>query len=239
MPSCEESSPTFEEPASSTVSIAHLKSLCHSASDVITDDISIEGYIVANDLHGEYYKAIIVGDDSGCIEILVDYAPSYAKFPISAQARIHCTGLALGRSGGGVVLGAAPSAEYNIERLSPGQCAQHIKTDSHSPYEIVPQNISIADLATHHIGNYVRLEGVTFGLEAGKKWCDTDPESGKPVTTLHTIYDTDGNSLTVRTIAQCSYGNESIPSGYGSLCGIVEHFNDSYALRIINYRIEF
>jgi hypothetical protein len=231
--------PSFDEPAPSTVSIAHLKSLCHSTSDIITDNISIEGYIVANDLLGEYHKAIIVGDDSGCIEILVDYTPTYNHFPISAQARIHCTGLALGISGGKVILGAQPTAEYNIERLSTQLCSQHIKIDKQAPREIEPQQISITDLAPHHIGNYIYLENVTFGSEAGQKWCDTDPTSGKPITTTHTIHDTYGNSLMVRTIAQCAYGNEPIPDGYGLLCGIIEYFDDNYALRIINHSVVF
>lgn len=234
-----ESHPTFEEPAPSTVSIAHLKSLCHSASDIITDDISIEGYVVANDLYGEYHKAIIIGDDSGCIEVLIDHTPTYSHFPISAQARIHCTGLALGTSGGKVVLGAQPTAEYNVERLSAQLCSQHIKIDKQTPREIEPQSIAITDLATPLIGSYVMLSNVTFGAAAGEKWCDTNPVSGKPITTSHTISDTNGNTLTVRTIAQCTYGNEPIPDGYGSLCGIIEYFDEEYSLRIINHRIDF
>lgn len=239
LPSCEEPHPVFEEPAPSTVSIAHLKSLCHSASDIITNDISIEGYVIVNDLHGEYDKAIIIGDESGCIEIPVDYIPTYTHFPVWAQIRVHCAGLALGTSGGRVVLGGPPSVEYNIARLTPEQCAQHIKINKHAPREIEPQKILIAELEPHHIGNYVRLENVTFGADAGEKWCDTDPASGKPVTTTHTISDSYGNSLRVRTIAQCAYRNEAIPYGYGSLCGIVEYFDGEYSLRIINHRIEF
>lgn len=239
LPSCEEPHPAFEEPAPSTITIAHLKSLCHSTSDIITNDISIEGYVVANDLHGEYNKAIIIGDESGCIEILVDYTPAYVHFPVWAQIRVHCTGLALGTSGGRVVMGAPPSAEYNIDRLTPEQCAQHIRIDKKAPRKIEPQTLLIAELEPHHIGCYVRLENVTFGAGAGEKWCSTDPTSGKRVTTTHTIYDTYGNSLMVRTIAQCAYGDEAIPDGYGSLCGIVEYFGEEYSLRIVNHRIEF
>lgn len=57
----------YPETPHSKVSIAHLKSLCHTDRVVITDDISIEGHIIVNDLYGEFIKSIIAADESGCI----------------------------------------------------------------------------------------------------------------------------------------------------------------------------
>ena len=238
--SCSDSSlPTFDEPAQSTISVAHLKSLCKSSSTAIKEDVSVVAYVVANDLYGEYNKAIVVGDDSGCIEVLVDLTPTATHFPISAQVKIHCTGLALGTSGGKVILGAQPTAEYRVDYISPSLVAQHFHIDRNAPIEILPQVISIADLSTRHIGNYVALNNITFGDEAGLAWCDIDTESNKYITTLRTLHDKDGNTLQVRTLAECSYRHEKIPLGFGTVWGIVEYFDDTYSLRIVNHNILF
>lgn len=238
--SCAETpQPKFEEPAHSTVSIAHLKSLCKSSSTTISDDVSIVGYVIANDLYGEYENAIIIGDDSGCIEVVVNHTPTAAYFPISAQVKIHCTGLALGTSGGKVILGAKPTAEYRVDYITPSLVAQHFHIDTTNPYEITPQEITIAELSTNLIGNYIALDGVTFDSQAGLAWCDTDPETNKHITTIRTLYDRSGNSLNIRILDSCRYCHEKIPSGYGTVWGIVEYFDNTYSLRIVNHSILF
>ena len=233
------SQPEFEEPAPSTVSIAHLKTLCKSNSTTITDDVSVVGYVIANDMFGEYKKSIIIGDDSGCIEVIVNHTPTATYFPISAQVKIHCTGLALGTSGGKVILGAEPTAEYRVDYITPTLVAQHFHIDTTNPYEIEPQEIKITELSTNHIGNYIALNEVTFGDQAGLAWCDTDPETNQYITTIRTLYDKDGNSLQLRTLGSCHYCHEKIPAGYGTVWGIVEYFDDTYSLRIVNHSILF
>ena len=63
--------PRAEQPA--TNSIAHLKSLCDGRSSVvITDEITIVGFITANDLYGEFYKSLVLEDASGGITVAAD-----------------------------------------------------------------------------------------------------------------------------------------------------------------------
>ena len=196
-------------------------------------------YVVANDLYGEYNKAIVVGDDSGCIEVLVNHVPTATHFPVSAQVKIHCTGLALGTNGGKIILGAQPTAEYRVDYITPSLVAQHFHIDRSCAFEILPQKVAIADLSTRHIGNYVALNNITFGDDAGLAWCDIDPETNKYVTTMRTLHDKEGHKLQVRTLAECSYRHEKIPLGVGTVWGIVEYFNDTYSLRIVNHNIAF
>ena len=44
----------YPDTPNSKISIAHLKALCRADRTVITDDISIEGHVIANDLYGEF-----------------------------------------------------------------------------------------------------------------------------------------------------------------------------------------
>ncbi len=84
----------------------------------------------------------------------------------------------------------------------------------------------------------VRIDGVRF-VESGATWCDTDPETGRTVTTERTIVDEQGNTLAVRTLGSCSYAKEPLPEGRGSLYGVVDCFSGKYSLRVTNRDLLF
>ena len=222
-----------------TISIAYLKSLARAESTLITDDISIEGYVIANDLFGEYYKSIVISDASGGIEIGIDMRRTTIEFPISARVVVHCSGLALGNHGGQLTLGAIPEREYTVDRIAEIDVNRYMLIDKENPVAIEPAQITLADLSPEIIGNYVRIDNLSFIHDAGLAWCDCDPVTGEHITTKRTAYDEHNNSIFVRTIAQCDYRSEEIPSDRCSLFGIVEYFNGEYSLRIVNHGIVF
>ena len=222
-----------------TVSIAYLKSLARSESTAIVDDITIEGYVVANDLFGEYYKSIVLSDSSGGIAIGIDMRRTAVQFPISARVIVHCSGLALGDYGGELMLGALPEREYTVDRIAEEDISRYMIIDREHPVAIEPTPIKIADLTPAHIGNYVRFDNICFKDDAGLTWCDIDPITGRHITTRRMAYDTHDNTIGIRTIAECDYRSEVIPSGQGSLFGVVEYFNGEYSLRIVNHGIVF
>lgn len=222
-----------------TVSIAYLKSMAHGDSTTIIDDISIEGYVVANDLFGEYSKSIVISDLSGGIEIGVDMRNTAVRFPISARVVVQCSGLALGNYGGQLMLGTAPEREYTVDRIAEIDIDRYMLIDCTAPVAIEPTAISINELEPSLIGNYVRIDDLCFEEEAGLTWCKCDPITGRPVTTHRTARDSRGNAIAIRIISECDYRGEVIPSGRGSLFGIVEYFNGEYSLRIVNHGIVF
>lgn len=236
---CHDSSAERSERPHGTISIAHLKSLATSESYTISDDIAIEGYVVANDLFGEYHKSIVICDHSGGIEIAIDLRQTASKFPISARVVVYCSGLTIGDYGGQLTLGAIPEGKYTVDRILEKDLERYILIDKTSPKAIEPTEVAINDINTAHIGNYIRLNDVTFASQADLTWCDKDSATGEYVATERNISDRAGNKFTVRTIPECHYRDEKIPSGYGDLFGIVEYFNGSYSLRIVNHQIIF
>lgn len=236
---CSDPVAPFDEAPHGVVSIAHLKSLAKSESYTITDDISIEGYVVANDLFGEYYKSIVISDESGGIEIAIDTNKTATQFPISARVVVYCSGLTIGDYGGRLTLGATPAGHYTVDRISAKDISRYFLVDKSAPKAIEPTRLNINEIAEEHIGNYIRMDDVTFASQAGMSWCDKEPASGEYITTERTLHDRKGNALAVRTIAECRYRSEKIPSGYGVVCGIVEYFNGNYSLRIVNHQILF
>ncbi len=223
---------------SGLVSIAYLKSRCNGLSANINADISIKGTVVANDLYGEFYKTIVLVDASGGVEVMLDSERLCDDFPLYANVSVTCNGLAVGRVGGKIVLGAVPTGEYTTDRIAESDFSKYLHRMPDDVTSVVPRRVAIDDLAVEHISDYILFEGVRFvDEEVGLPWCES--VDGEYVATERHIVDGNGNRLTVRLSAHCEYAGARIPAGEGSLCGIVEYSGNAFALRIANYEVYF
>lgn len=237
---CSDSSPRgYDDEPQGRISISHLKTLSKGVSTTINHDLSIEGYVVVNDLFGEYYKSIVLCDDSGGIEISIDSRKTAQLFPVGARVVVHCSSLALGDYGGAMVLGARPTGEYIVDRIAEDDIDRYFVIDRENAKNIEPQRVSLAELTSAHINNYVAIHDVSFGEQAGLSWCERDVATGEYITTDRLLYDNQGNSIVVRTDGHCLYAFEPIPAGYGAVMAVVDYFNDSYLLRIVNRKVLF
>lgn len=222
----------------SEVSIAYLKSLASGASTVIRRDVTISGRVVATDKLSEFYKTVVVADDSGGIELSVDSERTDAVLPLYSCVKIHCQMLALGDYAGKIVLGAQPTAQYVVDRIAEADLPHHIEmlAAADAPPDAHPTTIDRISAAD--ISRYVVIDGVRFiDGQAGATWCDIDPESSRPTDTYRHITDDHGDTLAVFTRASCVYALGRIPSGTCRIYGIVDCFNGRYSLTLSNYRI--
>ena len=218
-------------------SISVLKSLYHDRSTRITQDISVQGYIVANDTSGEFYKELVVEDDTGGIVVSLDEEKLYATYRLFDFVTINCRGLALGSEGGTLLLGTFPTGSYPVDRIPSGEGSRYIAV-AQAASRRQPLTLAFDALTPRHISCYVRFDRVHFA-ESGKTWCDFDPETGDALTTDRTLIDQSGRQLVVRTDRRCDYARKTLPAGEGTVCGIVDYFNGAYRLRITNHEIIF
>ena len=235
--------PTFSElpdddSGSGLVSIAYLKSRCKGLSTTIKSDISIQGTVVANDLLGEFYKTIVLVDTSGGVEVSIDKERLCGDFPLYANVAVTCNGLAVGRVGGKVVLGAQPTGEFTTDRIAECDISKYLLRLDGDVTSIAPRTVAIADLGVEHVSEYVLFENVRFADdEVGLPWCELVDNELCEID--RHIVDGAGNRLIVRVLPYSTYATEKIPSGVGALCGIVEYSGNAFALRITNHEIYF
>ena len=218
-------------------SISILKSLYHDRTTRITQEISIQGHIVANDTAGEFYKEIVVEDDTGGIVLSIDDERLYRTCRLFDFVTINCQGVALGSEGGTLLLGTFPTGDYCVDRIPAADVARYLAVTPAATRR-QPLTLGFEEVAPRHISRYVRFDRVRLAEEA-TTWCDFDPETGDPVTTDRTLLDTAGRQFVVRTDRRCDYARKPLPAGEGTLCGIVEYFNGRYRLRITNHEILF
>lgn len=223
---------------SGLVSIAYLKSRCNGLSTTITSDLSIKGTVVANDLFGEFYKTLVLVDKSGGVEISIDRESLCDDFPLYANVSVICNGLAVGRVGGKVVLGAQPTGEYTTDRIADDDVSKYLHWYDNDISLVEPRRAKISELGVEHISDYILFEGVRFADdEVGKRWCEKVDDEW--VDTERHIVDAEGNMMTIRVSSYCEYASEKLPSGSGALCGIVGYAGEEYYLRIANHEVYF
>ena len=227
---------TGEDPAG-TRSIGWLKAQCRGESTLIRNEWVIRGRIVANDAYGEWSRALVVADQTGGITLYADASSLADRYPFGASVVLYANGLRLYNYGGKIVLGAATPTDYGFGIPSEA-IASHLHRAPDAATAPEPATIPLADLGAAQVDTYVRVTGVRFA-QPGRSWCDRDLETGRHIATEHTLLDEAGHAFTVRTIGSCIYAQEPLPSGKGSLCGVIDCFNGKYTLRVVNREIDF
>lgn len=228
--------PREEQPVRHT--IAYLKSLCDGAeSRLVTREITVRGFITANDRYGEFYKSIVLEDETGGITVAVDQTGTAAEFPFGYVATLHGAGLRLCVYGGKVGIGIG-AGEQGAEGIPAEETDRYLTVEPPGEERHTARTVTIDGIGPGLVDTRVRIDGVRF-VESGATWCDTDPETGRTVTTERTIVDEQGNTLAVRTLGSCSYAKEPLPEGRGSLYGVVDCFSGKYSLRVTNRDLLF
>jgi len=81
----------------------------------ITADQTIGGIVVADDQSGEFYKTIVIQDETGGISVKLDGYDLYTKYPVGRKVYIKVKGLYLGdynkliELGGGIDNSSSPA----------------------------------------------------------------------------------------------------------------------------------
>lgn len=225
-----------EEHPTGLHTIAYLKSLCGTSQTTLHEEITLQATVTANDRLGEYDGCIVLEDASGGITMTLAGRELYRRYPIGSRLQIYCNGLTLRNYGGRIELGDVEN-EYGQTSISEELAVRHIQLLASADQPPKPTPLTIPEITSHHIDCYLLLEGVHFTTSG--TWCATDPQTLRPTTTEHTICDDAGNAFTVRVLGSCHYANEPLPEGKGSLYGIIDYFNERYALRVVNWGVKF
>lgn len=231
-----DSVPNTNTSFTSTVSIAYLKSLYSSSSSLITNDIAIEGVITANDAFGEFPSSIIIEDESGAIEIMSDLDSSASGYTIGTTVRVSCSGMYLGSTGGMLALGGAPYDQVAVSQLSEEEVLRGVVVTDAVAITPIPKSTSIPYIGQDYILRYVVVSSlsVVSGEGLPTTFCTRNSDTGLTEYTSHTLFDTQGNTITLTVDRNVIYADEPLPTSPRSIYAIVEYFNGEYQLRIVN-----
>ncbi|MBO5882155.1 MAG: hypothetical protein J6Q21_02805 [Alistipes sp.] len=226
-----------QNPVEGDVSIAYLCSLASERSQLVRNDIWVEGCVVMNDKLGESYKSFMLYDGTAGIEVKVDVDDVDRVVPLYAGARIRCSGLYVGREGDRYVLGAKPTAEYVVNRISGEELFNYVTLSLEGDARVPARKMSIAEIGYDDVMCYVRVDGVHLKLdERGLSWCDDNAEEVPAESSLRHF--TDGvETLTVATQNRCHYAMEHILYDVVTLIGVVDSYRGELVLRLSDHKV--
>lgn len=195
----------------------------------ITEDIIIEGVVVANDESGNVYKQFIINDETGAMVIGVNDVGLYAMVPKGQRVRIACKDLYIGGYGKMAQIGGLYNGK--VGRMNKNIYPQHVRLigipDPTQP-EMQPELIDDSFFTNENKNNlakFVRLEGVEITEADGTAlWAPEELKNSSNVVERNIKM---GNTkIVLRMSTYADFANEAIPAGELNINGVMTRFND-------------
>jgi hypothetical protein len=196
-----------------------------SGFGIINKDIIIKGVVIANDESGNIYKTLYLKDNSGGINVALDQTNLYTTYTLGQRIYIKCKGLYLGNYGGVMELGYTNAGV--IGRIPSTLIKNYLLLDSFPQNPPVPKLITIPTFTNSALCTLVKIDSVQFTTaDIGQ------PFSTSTASTNHTLQDSLGNTVIVRTSNYANFAASPVPSGVGSVIGVLSSYSGTWQLYI-------
>ena len=233
--------PNFEQPpfgnneiGEATTTIAELKTkyssiISGNSYQQITEDIVIEGVVVANDESGNVYKQFIINDETGAIVIGVNDVGLYAMVPKGQRVRIACKDLYIGGYGKMAQIGGLYNGK--VGRMNRYVYPQHIRiigTPDLNQKEMKPELIDDTYFTSANMANlakFVRLENVSISEANGTElWAPEEKKNSSNV--VERNIKMGKTTVVLRMSTYADFANEKIPTGKLNINGVMTRYNN-------------
>ncbi len=233
--------PQFNEPpfgnneiGEATHTIAELKAeysstISGNSVKQITEEIIIEGVVVANDESGNVYKQFIINDETGAMVIGVNDVGLYAMVPKGQRVRIACKDLYIGGYGKMAQIGGLYNGK--VGRMNKNIYPKHVRLigipDPTQP-EMQPELIDDSFFTNENKNNlakFVRMEGVEIiEADGAELWAPEELKNSSNIVERNIKM---GNTkIVLRMSTYADFANEAIPAGELNINGVMTRFND-------------
>lgn len=216
--------------ADSLVSIQSLRKL-HTMGmvELLGQPISIEGTVVANDEHDNWYKSICIQDKTGGIVVQMDGLALYQNYPIGALLRVRVQNLLLSDYRRMVQLVAAvdtSSGSLTTTGIPKPLFSKFISTVKED-MPITPLQVNYKNLGDSLQGRLVQLSGVEFSAQdTGQSYADNRNKMGASKSLKFCT----GGTVYIRTSGYADFAAAKTPKGNGVVIGIYSVYNSEKQL---------
>ena len=204
------------------MTIAELKAMhTFGNEEDITEDLIISGVVIGDDAAGNFYKKLVIQDETAGIEVFFGSTDLYNQFPKGTEVFINCNGLKLSDYNGVTQIGT-------IEQAVMGQFICKGATN------ITPnaKEIAISDLSIDDISMLIKLTNVQFANgSAGATYAD--PVNLQSVNLVVESCESNDDIL-LRTSGFSDFAGFVTPTGSGTITAVYSVFGDDQQLYINN-----
>ena len=192
----------------------------------ITSDLIFDAVMISSDETGNFFKQLIMQDETGGINIRVDDFDLFNNFNLGRKVVVKAKDLYIGDFNGLPQLGALFNGE--VGRIATGDYPNHIfKSDNGS--QVTPANITIDNVDASMLNTLVTISNSEF-IDAELGTTYASPGGGFAVN--KTIQDCDENTILLRNSDFADFAGFNVPDGNGSITGVLGVFGTDYQLFI-------
>ncbi len=212
---------------------AEIKALYVDQTIQIQEDLVIEGYVTSSDREGNFFSVLHFQDKpvdpTDGFRIEFDLIDSHLFFPEGRKIVVKLKGLYLGKSSDVFKLGDTLSVFGNIfvGRLPAVAVREHLFISCEENLEIQPKVIAIEELTRNLNNTLVQFNDVQFINDVLN-----EPFAIEREETARTLADCEGNEITVLNSGFSDFFEETLPSGNGSIRGVLLRKRENYQLVI-------
>lgn len=200
--------------------------------DKIKDSLIIGGEIIMDDRSGNYYKTIVIQDETGGIEIKFNDAnlSTANSLVVGRKIFIRCKDLLLTDYNGLPQLTGSVVVENGVPStvgLTSAQLRQKVVKGEYAAVKLAPKKVSISDLSADLVNTLIELDNVQFTqCDAGKSFADVVTKNSLN----RLVQDCNGQEIIVRTSGYANFASQSTPVGNGKIVGVLGVFGSDYQL---------
>ena len=193
---------------------------------LITDSLVIEGIVVSSDEAGNFFKQLIIQDDSAGIELRIELSNLYSEYPVGRKVWVKCKDLFVGDYEGNHQLTINDAGD----RIPEGMLSKFL-IGGPKDQIVTPQSVSILDIknSTRYRNMLIELDNVQFAAaDSGQTYADAVTSSSLN----RSIQDCNGNAIILRSSGYATFASDLTPGGNGKALGIHTNFGTDAQLYI-------
>jgi len=199
----------------------------------INSDFIIKGVVTADDKSGNFYKTMVIEDETAGISIRLDMTNFNVDYPIGRRVFIKLRGLYMGEYGNLLQLGGWVDYSGTSPSVEPIPLAL---VDDHifggvSGLNPQPTLVTMLDLnnTDKYQNRFIEIQECEFAPgDTAQPYADAVLLQS----VNHTLNDCNGASIIVRTSGYCNFANSLTPTKKGTIRGIFSIYNSDLQLII-------
>ncbi len=193
----------------------------------LQSDKFLKGSVVSDDQAGNFFKSLVIQDETGGIAVLADKFDLFETYPIGQIVYIKLKDLCISDFNGLPQL-CYPSSGANVKRIPESEVETTIIL-SNETQNITPAIKSIDNLSLSDLNTYVQFDAVQFAAGSVSM---TYADAVNQFSVNHIIEDCDENTITLRTSGFADFADNITPSGNGTIVGILQIFSGTWQIYI-------
>lgn len=198
----------------------------------VDGELIFKGRVVANDESGNFYKQLVLEDETAGIQVRLDAIGLYNEYPLGREVVIKANGLWISDYNGLPQLSSAAGSGSDMTSIAiPEPLIPEYVFNTSSTEVVEPKVLKVSDLKVDLVNTFVKFEDVQFVLSSVAKPL---ADSERQFSLNHDIENCDEESIIVRTSGFASFADVFTPPGRGTIEGILSSFRGDYQILLVD-----